>query len=234
MILQEQFDKLGPWISKFEIDGATSGGWFDVLHEDRERVEGWLSTLDGVKTILECGSLEGGHTAMLARHEGVRKVIGLEAREANVNKARFIHKLMEIKKSTFVQADLEQEALSQFPHVDAVFCSGVLYHLQSPVKFFRQIQSRYVFLGTHYSRDGGAMSEGMQGHWYAEGGLADPLSGVSARSFWLTLDSLHSLIESCGYMVIDERTREAVNGPWVDLRLERVGENQSSLERQLP
>lgn len=221
MTLQEQFDTRGPWISKFQIDGADSGGWFDVLHDDR--AIRWLATIPGgVRTILECGTLEGGHTALLAMSPGVTRVVGLEAREANIKKARFIHDLLGIQNSTFIQADLEQGVLNQFGDFDATWCSGLLYHLPHPVAFLKQLTTRYVFLGTHFSHARTVSHEGMRGRWYTEpGGLANVLGGMSPKSFWLTLDSLREVITECGYSIRAERVTTAPNGEWVDLYLEK-------------
>lgn len=215
MTVAEQTKDLGPWISKFTIDGVDTGGWFDVLNDGR--ATRWLDAIDGPVSVLECGSLEGGHTALIARHPNVINVLGLEGREANLRKCRFIHQQLGITNSRFDQCDLDTEPMDQFGQFDATFCSGVLYHLMRPVEFFRRINSPDVFLGTHYSLENETTHEGMQGRWYAEHGLADVLSGLSEKSFWLTLPNIERMIADCGYSITSLETREAPNGPWVDV-----------------
>jgi len=218
-MLRERFSDLGPWVSRYVVNGISNGGWFDVLTD--VRVAKWIATLDRKESILECGSLEGGHTALLARSPGGRHVLGLEYREANLAKCRFAHEVMNLKNTEFRQCDLDTEDLEQFGQFDAVWCSGVLYHLMRPVQFFRKITANSVFLGTHYSLEAEDEFEGQRGRWYTEQGYADVLSGASPQSFWLTLGNICEMASDCGFTIYDMKTSEAPNGPWVDVMMKR-------------
>lgn len=81
MDLTSEFAKRGPWITRFVIDGVESGGKFDTLAD--ARVDQFFECFPNVRTIPDLGSLEGGQTFALARHPGVERVFGIEARAAN-------------------------------------------------------------------------------------------------------------------------------------------------------
>src|SRR5204862_8334844 len=131
--LAEKFAKLGPWIYQFQIGGQTYGGGISAVGD--VRVERFLRFAPKVETILELGSLEGAQSFILAQHPGVKRVVALEGREANLRKARFVQELLEIRNVDFVQANLEDADLAAFGKFDAVFCCGLLYHLPQPWTF---------------------------------------------------------------------------------------------------
>src|SRR5713101_1615996 len=106
MDLKAEFARRGPWITHFLIDGVESGGQFRAL--DDPRIDQFFEHFPNVGTILELGSLEGGHTFVLARRPGVERVLALEARVSNIAKARFVQKLLQIDNAQFVEADLEK------------------------------------------------------------------------------------------------------------------------------
>jgi SAM-dependent methyltransferase len=201
MDLKAEFARRGPWITHFVVDGVESGGQFHAL--DDHRIEQFFESFPNVRTILELGSLEGGHTFALARRPSVERVIGVEVRRSNIAKARFVQKLLRVENVEFVEADLEKSALTEFGRVDAVFCSGVIYHLPEPWKLIKQVPrvTRRLFIWTHYANDleADALLGDLRGKIHVEGGPDEPLSGMSATSFWLTLDSLLNVLKSAGF-----------------------------------
>jgi hypothetical protein len=54
------------------------------------RVAWFFQHIPQPRTILELGSLEGGHTLALSRHPGVERVLGLEGRSENFRRAQFV------------------------------------------------------------------------------------------------------------------------------------------------
>ncbi len=201
MNLEAEFAKRGPWITHYVIDGVESGGSFRALED--ERINQFFGSFPNVRTILELGSLEGGHTIALARHPGVERVLGIEARAANIARARFAQKLLRINNVDFVEADLEKTDLKTFGKFDAVFCSGLLYHLPEPWKLIAQFPcvAPRLFVWTHYAEENpdNLTINGLNGREYEEGGPDEPLSGVSPKSFWLTLDSLKKTLAKAGF-----------------------------------
>ena len=219
--LAEEFAKLGPWIYQFQVDGQTYGGGISAVGD--VRVERFLCFAPAAKTILELGSLEGAQSFILAQHPGVKRVVALEGREANLRKARFIQELLEIRNVEFLQANLEHSDLTAFGRFDAVFCCGLLYHLPEPWKLLGQLPAvaTRLFIWTQYAADEEArdLSGGLRGKIHIEGGPDEPLSGMSSTATWLTLDSLRDVLTASGYNKIDiiHNDRAHANGPAVTI-----------------
>lgn len=202
--VDDGFRSLEPWITRFEIGDKTYGGGFSP--QDDARIEQFFSAFPRARSILELGSLEGGHTFLLAGRPGA-KVVGVEARPINVRKAEFVKRVLRVRNIRFETADLESVPLAIFGRFDAIFCSGLLYHLSKPRALIDQfaIAAQGVFIWTHYApvEKADTESEGLKGMWYKEQGLEDPLSGTHARSFWLTLDSLTNALKHAGFSKIN-------------------------------
>jgi hypothetical protein len=219
--LTSEFAKLGPWVFQFQIEGQTYGGGISALGD--ARVEQFFRFAPEAATILELGSLEGAHTFILAQRPGVKRVLALEGREFNLRKSRFVQELLHITNAEFAQANLESSDLAAFGKFDAVFCSGLIYHLPEPWKLISQLPALApnLFIWTHYAADTDAeiVFEGLRGKVHPEGGAADPLSGMSATATWLTLESLIAALTKSGYtsvQVIDNDTSHT-NGPAVTI-----------------
>jgi hypothetical protein len=218
--LVAEFAQRGPWITRFVIDGVASGGDYQVVNDGR--VKQFLERFPNVRTILELGSLEGGHTFTLARHPHVERVLAVEGRLANIDKAKFISSLLGVSNVQFEHANLEQLQLVSLGHFDAVFCCRLLYHLPEPWKLISQapLVAPRLFVWTVYANEDEATIEidGLRGREHLEGGLNEPLSGLSPKSFWLTLASLLELLKRSGYGKIDvlEKSQNP-NGPAVTL-----------------
>src|SRR5438093_2424195 len=130
--LTSEFAKLTPWIFKFRIDGADYGGEISAIGD--VRVERFFRFAPNAANILELGALEGAHTFILAEHPGVKRVLALEGREQNLRKARLVQEHLQVRNAEFAQANLEESDLSAFGKFDAIFCSGLIYHLPKPWK----------------------------------------------------------------------------------------------------
>jgi len=199
--LEAEFVRRGPWVTRFEIGGRAYGGTFDAMND--ARVSEFFAVLPEVRTILELGSLEGGHTFALAKHPGVERVLGLEARDFNIARAMFAKSVLKIENVDFVQANLEEMPLSWFGQFDAIFCSGLMYHLPRPWELpihMAQV-TRSVYLSTHYATTEQTQEQrgSYVGCFYTESGLQDPLSGMSEQSFWPTLEGLERMFHDAGF-----------------------------------
>ena len=220
MDLVVEFARRGPWITHFVIEGVATGGDYQVVNDGR--VQQFLERFPNVRTILELGSLEGGHTFMLARHPGVERVLAIEARAANIEKAKFVGSLLGVSNVEFRQANLEQLQLASVGYFDAIFCCGLLYHLPEPWKLISQLPlvAPSLFVWTVYANENEATVEidGLRGREYVEGGLNEPLSGLSPKSIWLTLPSLLELLKRSGYRNIEVLEKQQnPNGPAVSV-----------------
>ena len=58
-----------------------------------------------------------------------------------------------------------------------------------------------LFIWTHYAKDDAVNTtrNGYRGMTYEEHGLAEPLSGMSAYSFWPTLNGLQEMLKEYGF-----------------------------------
>jgi SAM-dependent methyltransferase len=219
--LEEQFAKLGPWIYQFRIGNRDYGGGISAVGDARV---GWFFRhAPHPETILELGSLEGAHSFMLAERPGVKRVVAVEGREANLRKARFLQELMNVRNVEFAQANLEHADLTRLGNFDAIFCCGLLYHLPEPWKLIQQCASvaPRLFIWTQYSAENEArdIGNGMRGKTHVEGGPDEPLSGMSATATWLTLDSLRDVLVRSGYGKVEVLYDEPghANGPAVTI-----------------
>jgi SAM-dependent methyltransferase len=195
------FARHQPWITKYELCGESSGGWLDAPNDPR--IDLFRRSFPEARTILELGSLEGGHTVGLARLPGVRSVLGVEGRLANYQRARCAKELFEVENIQFVHANLEEAPLSGFGRFDAIYCCGLLYHLPEPWQLVAQFAgvARGVFIWTHCALESVAdtFAEGYKGYRQREGGPDEALSGLSADSFWPTLGSLCTMLTEHGF-----------------------------------
>jgi SAM-dependent methyltransferase len=217
----EEFKRRGPWVTKFVIDGKDYGGSYDARADNR--INQFFEAFPNARTILELGSLEGGHSFALASRPSVRRVVAIEGRPTNVAKARFVQRILNFPDVEFITANLEHYNLSLLGDFDVVFCVGVLYHLPRPWELLGGIckVSRNLFLWTHYAPEDKVNEKfgTLVGMRHGEGGLTDPLSGLSAFSFWPTLNSLLRMIDENGFknVRIIENTLNHPNGPCVTL-----------------
>ncbi|MFC1979662.1 class I SAM-dependent methyltransferase [Chloroflexota bacterium] len=199
--LEQEFVKRGPWVTQYTIDGKTYGG--KLSFDEDVRIRQFFDNFPEVHSILDLGSLEGGQTFQLAKHPGVR-VLGVEGRQSNIDRAEFVQRLLGIKNVKFVLADLEKCDMSKFGRFDCVFCSGILYHLPEPWKLIEGIRTvtNKLFIWSHYAADDKAneVRHGFRGWWYQEFGIKDPMSGLSPRSFWLTFQSLQDMFKQYGFI----------------------------------
>jgi hypothetical protein len=217
--IQERIDALRPWNTRFTIDGKHYGG--DASNDDDARVALFYQWFDRPATILELGSLEGGHSIQLAAPDFVERVVAVEARAGNIARANLAAELLGRGNIEFRQADLDRALLDPFGRFDAVFCGGLLYHLMRPWHLLEQIGkvTDRLFLDTQVSPTEDATFEGYVGCWYAEQPdqptrhtETDVLSGLSDASFWPTLPCLVGILQRVGFVVKQQQLTEDWDG----------------------
>ena len=174
--------------------------------------------------VLEIGPLEGHHSVILEKM-GVRENIAIESRATNLQKCLRTKEKYHLDHTQFLQFDLEalykgQQTLPAMGSVDLVFCLGVLYHLPDPGRALAWMRSQAstLFLGTHYvdekSRKPGLYSyrgKSYRVQEWAEGGIDDPISGMSPVSTVLYEQDLLRLIRDAGYSRISVLGRDWQN-----------------------
>lgn len=170
-------------------------------------------------TVADLGCLEGGYSAEFAR--AGYQVTGVEARRENWERAAALPAALGLPNLSFVLGDVWD--VLPGTSFDAVFCSGLLYHLARPAAFLRllgQVTGRLLILNTHYSMECGhaenlhgagegchqapAVHEGLPGHWFREGDNRWA-SLHQAPSFWLRKDALLGALTDAGFADVTER-----------------------------
>jgi len=228
--LPEEFEKRGPWITRFWVDGTAYGGTeYDPTDDARiamfKRAAG---PLEG-KRVLELGPLEGGHSLQLARAGA--SVVGIEGHESNYQRCRYIKELYGLENVEFIHGDLRTFDLDSLGQFDAVFNVGVLYHLDEPWKLLTSLGriSPRMFVATHCAPPDkinafvDADGHPLRGMWWIEGPLEASLSGLQVRSFWPTREHLKKMLVQTGWARVKwiAYDPDFTNGPLACLWAER-------------
>lgn len=99
--------------------------------------------LTGVR-IADLGCLEGGFATALALDGAT--VVGIEARPANLAKADLLRRHFGLANLTFELADVKDFTAERFGPFDAVLALGIVYHLDQPAAWLRQLAAVTPFL----------------------------------------------------------------------------------------
>jgi 2-polyprenyl-3-methyl-5-hydroxy-6-metoxy-1,4-benzoquinol methylase len=172
--------------------------------------------------IADLGCLEGGYSVEIARMGF--QVLGLEVRESNLVACRYVKEHTDLPNLVFVKDDAWN--LAKHGPFDAVFCCGLLYHLDRPKRFLQllsAVTSRLLILQTHFATEqlnpkfplsALTENESMEGRWYTE--YADSVahqnrenakwaSWDNPRSFWPKRDHLLQAIQDAGFDLVAEQ-----------------------------
>ena len=90
------------------------------------------------RTILELSSFEGAHTLQLGMPEATKRVLGLEGRAENVARSRLVAELLGRGNLEFEPRISRPSTSTRYGRFDAVFCAGLLYHLEKPWRLINQ------------------------------------------------------------------------------------------------
>lgn len=176
----------------------------------------WLLT-DGTRTkdvtVADLGCLEGGYTAELARHGYTAE--GIEADEDNFACCLRVARALGLPNLAFTHADVRDYVPGR--RWDAILCSGLLYHLDQPAKFLRQLGQatrRLLVVNSHYAPHPVTEHEGYPGAWVGEPlGETRWSSRGNAKSFWMTRQAVvHCLREEAGFPVVFEQLDHMQDG----------------------
>src|SRR2546426_3593 len=137
---QMLIERFGPWI-------ANNIHLADHLYTMGEKIEGdevklrrvlqvvsdtIRRPLKGLR-ILDLACLEGLYAIEFARHGA--SVVGIEGREAHLEKARFVKDALSLNNLEFFQDDVRNLSKEKYGEFDVVLCLGILYHLDVPDVF---------------------------------------------------------------------------------------------------
>jgi SAM-dependent methyltransferase len=177
--------------------------------------------LNGLR-IADLACLEGGYAVEFARHG--MDALGIEVRSSNYKNCLLVKRGLSLENLNFVQDNVWN--LERYGEFDAIYCCGLLYHLDRPREFLTLLSKmcrKLLILNTHFSTnepdDIHSLSElceneGLPGRWYvefSEGFKGDKdadykwSSWDNARSFWLTKQALFFSIYTAGFPVVMEQ-----------------------------
>jgi hypothetical protein len=100
--------------------------------------------------LADLGCLEGGYAVEFARMGF--QVLGVEIRDSNIAACHRVKSLTKLPNLEFVQDDAQN--ISRYGVFDAVFCCGLLYHLDRPKEFLETLSAvtrKALVLNTHFS-----------------------------------------------------------------------------------
>jgi 2-polyprenyl-3-methyl-5-hydroxy-6-metoxy-1,4-benzoquinol methylase len=100
--------------------------------------------------LADVGCLEGGYAVEFARM-GFR-VLGIEVRELNIAACNYVKSKIDLPHLEFVQDNALN--IARYGEFDAVFCCGLLYHLDRPKQYLETLSTvtkKLLILQTHFS-----------------------------------------------------------------------------------
>lgn len=170
--------------------------------------------------VLDLGCLEGLYAIEFARRKAT--CLGIEAREANIEKARFTKQALSLENLQFVQDDVRNLSAEKYGHFDIVLCLGLLYHLDAPdvfsfVQRLGEVCRRICIVDTRITLHP-KMSYSYDGHTYLgtrgeEHGATDSQETKTSRlwaslnnneNFWLSRATLYNLLSHVGFTSVYE------------------------------
>ncbi len=220
--LQQQFELLGPWFTKYTINGKNYGG--SNSYAGDPRLSDFFNWCSHGGSVLELGSFEGAHSFAITAKPRIKKLVGLEGRQYLIDRAEFMRRILGNNRVQFAQCDFERDDITQHGRFDVVFCSGLLSHLAKPWELIEQISrvTDRFFLSTHYAEKREIQREGYWGILFQEGPYSDPLSGLVDRSFWPTSLHLVSMLTHYGFGIVQAKDYpDWGNAPLVNLYCEK-------------
>jgi SAM-dependent methyltransferase len=224
-----RFRRLGPWVhavrvgSELLVDSESTSPFADRAH--MSRCPDFGDRFPGVASVLELGALEGSDTVMLAR--AAEHVTAIEARSENLRKAEFVCELAGVDNVTFLERDLETFDIRELGNFDAVYCSGILYHLRYPWQLLEQMAAvtPRALVWTHYwQRTDDVVDEAGRRVKRVPENFPEPLlRGTAPYALWFRRDGLFEELRRVGFDDLDVLA-EDVDGeaPWITLTARRT------------
>lgn len=170
--------------------------------------------------VLDLGCLDGQFAIEFGLHGA--EVVGVDAREANLQKAVFARDVLGLERVQFIHDDVRHASLDRFGRFDVILCSGLLYHLNTPdvfdcVERMYEMAEKLLIIDTHISLSPDSVatyhSRDYHGHYWREHAPADPEEVKAARlraswgndvSFMMTRPSLVNLLSHVGFSSVYE------------------------------
>ncbi|MBT5378592.1 MAG: methyltransferase domain-containing protein [Opitutae bacterium] len=101
-------------------------------------------------SLVDLGCLEGGYTIEFAK-AGINS-LGIDVRESNIQACNYCQSIIKLPNLRFVKDDVLN--IRNYGKFDVSFCSGLLYHLNKPISFLKDLShvtNKIVIIQTHFS-----------------------------------------------------------------------------------
>jgi len=145
--IQRGIDELGPWFYAFDFgEGLHTTPLIPPqvagIHDTRlAMLEGAVANHFGARAAgIECidiGCHEGFYSLAMAKHGML--VTGIDAREENLRRARFVAEAMGVNNVCYKQGRVETLAGDEGRTYPLTLFLGVLYHVEDPMRCLRQV-----------------------------------------------------------------------------------------------
>ena len=145
--LQSRIAELGPWFYDFDLGGGLitpSSIPAEVRAIFRSRLEmvnravaaHFGSRLNAIRCI-DIGCHEGFYSIAMARN-GVREVLGVDVREENLGRARFVAETLNVPNVRYERGNCEEISPEAQGRFELSLFLGLLYHLENPMLALRR------------------------------------------------------------------------------------------------
>jgi len=244
---QQIIERYGPWTAHnihlahgvYTIDEALTGDEYKLRRIVQIVSDVSQKPLDALR-VLDLACLEGMYAVEFARHGA--EALGIEGREASIEKARFAKQVLGLDRLQLIQDDVRNLSREKHGEFDVVLCLGILYHLDSPDVFhflarLGEVCRGFAIIHTHVALDA-EVSRDFEGtrYWGRMFFEHAPSSTPEERkkslwasldnvaSFWPTRQSLFNALSKAGFtsvyecqtppeeMVLDRATFVALKG----------------------
>lgn len=142
-------DRLGPWFYEFDLGGCRTESALP------EEVQGIFSTrLEMVNGVVEnhfgsrlpeiccidVGCHEGFYSVSMAQ-KGCGHVLGIDVRERNIEKARFVADALSLQNIEYRPGNCEEMDPGRLGRFELCLFLGILYHLENPMRCLRNVSA---------------------------------------------------------------------------------------------
>ncbi len=223
--LDEMKRNYGEWTYDIPLPfGVWTRGNEQLPHTRLKRIVQVVSDLS-VKPLSQCrvldlGCLDGLFSIEFAQ-QGAHTV-GVEIREANIQKAILCQRALALGNLEFRQDDVRNVSEQTYGRFDAIICSGILYHLPASdavalIRNMHAMVERVVVIDTHIALAplervvcGGEEYWGSVYREHADDATAEQKTKVlwssadNPTSFWFTRPSLINILTKAGFTSVYE------------------------------